>query len=460
MKTNFNLFLFVVLMLLLGQANARSVHIADSKLKLAEVSDLANFTIVRSYGNWNIVRFKEAVVPVWVSADYVRYEGKQVITTANRLNMRVAPSMTASVLGSVARGYQSQVVANKTGFVQILAPVDISFAVPAKSSTAPKGSTAQSPSKWVSGTQTLNNKTVASSELVSKQDEQVESGKVIEGNATVNKPAPVNNVKAGLGSNNVKANSDSETKVLLNQSSRIEQSHHLSPGDTISLLVFGEPDLSLNAVRIPQSGLVSFPLIGSVLVSGKTTNEVETIIRQSLSEGYIRNPRLSISIESYRPIFIKGAVYNIGAFPYTEGLTIAKALALAGGTKNSAQKNGVHISRDGALVRQGLSVDSEYQISSGDIISVEEEFGGEEGSASYVYLHGEVRSPGEYQFRRGLTVEKAIVLAGGFSLRASRKKVTVSRIVEDEEAPQKLKKVPLYLPVQPGDIIDVGASWF
>jgi len=245
-----------------------------------------------------------------------------------------------------------------------------------------------------------------------------------------------------------------------NSSTAIEQTHRLSPGDTITLQVFGEPDLSLTAVRIPQSGSVSFPLIGAVLTAGKTTDEVESIVRERLSEGYIRNPKLSISIDSYRPIFIKGAVYDIGAFPYAEGLTIAKALALAGGSKNSAQKNGVKISRGGIIVRQGLSLDSQHQVSSGDIIHVEEELGGDEGSAFYVYLHGEVRSPGEYQFRRGLTVEKAIVLAGGFSLRASRKKITVSRIVEGEQVPQKMKRVPLYLPVKPGDIIDVGASWF
>ena len=134
-------------------------------------------------------------------------------------------------------------------------------------------------------------------------------------------------------------------------------------------------------------------------------------------------------------------------------------IALAGGTKASVKKNGVSISRNGTTIEDGLSIESQYPISSGDIINVEEEFGVSEESAFYVYLHGEVKRPGEYQFRRGLTVEKAVVLAGGFTLRASRKKITVSRIVNDEEAPIKLKKAKLYLPVHPGDVIDVGASW-
>ena len=143
-------------------------------------------------------------------------------------------------------------------------------------------------------------------------------------------------------------------------------------------------------------------------------------------------------------------------------MTIAKAIALAGGSKNSANKNGVSILRDGNVILDSLSIDSQVEVSSGDVISVSEEFGVSEDQATYVYLHGEVASPGEYLYRRGLTVEKAVVLAGGFTLRASRKKVSVTRYINKEEGeePERLKKVRLYTPVQPGDIIDVGASWF
>ena len=77
-------------------------------------------------------------------------------------------------------------------------------------------------------------------------------------------------------------------------------------------------------------------------------------------------------------------------------------------------------------------------------------------------MHGEVASPGEYKFRKGLTVEKAVVLAGGFTLRASRKKISITRYLDKDEAeePDKFKRVKLYTPIQPGDVIDVGASWF
>lgn len=252
-----------------------------------------------------------------------------------------------------------------------------------------------------------------------------------------------------------------DTKLPVNASSA-ERLHLIAPGDAISLVVFGEPDLSIENVRVPESGRVSLPLIGSVAVKGKTTAQVEQNVAALLSEGYVRNPRLSVTIFSYRPIFIRGAVRSTGAFPYTEGLTVAKAIALAGGSKNSAKRNGITILRDGNTVEKGLSVDSLALVDSGDVITVEEEVGVSEDETAYVYLHGEVAQPGAYVFSRDLTVEKAVVLAGGFSLRASRKKISLTRYVgvEANQEPIRLRRVKLYTPVEPGDIINVGASWF
>ena len=215
-------------------------------------------------------------------------------------------------------------------------------------------------------------------------------------------------------------------------------------------------------MRVPQSGSVSLPLIGSVAVAGKTITQVESAVREILAQGYVNSPRLSVSIFSYRPIFIRGAVRATGAFPYTEGLTLAKVLALAGGSKNSARANGASILRDGETVESNLSLDSQFQVASGDVITIAEELGVGEDAALFIYLHGEVASPGEYLFRRGLTVEKAIVLAGGFTMRGSPKKVRVTRyngIAENEE-PKKMKSAELYTIVEPGDVIYVGARWF
>jgi protein involved in polysaccharide export with SLBB domain len=255
-------------------------------------------------------------------------------------------------------------------------------------------------------------------------------------------------------------NADKPLKGDKASSPQSPELHRIAPGDSISLRVFGEDDLSTENVRVPQSGQVSFPLVGTVSVAGKTTDQIERDMIALLSQGYVRNPRVSVTIFSYRPIFIRGGVNTTGAFPYTEGLTVAKAIALAGGSKGSARVDGVSVLRDGETVVDGLSIDSTYRVASGDVISVTEDQG--EDDKLYIYVHGEVQAPGEYIYRRGLTVEKAIVLASGYSLRASKRKISVTRYagVGQDEEPIKMKRVELYTPIEPGDVINVGASWF
>ena len=97
------------------------------------------------------------------------------------------------------------------------------------------------------------------------------------------------------------------------------------------------------------------------------------------------------------------------------------------------------------------------------IISLEEDFTiieDLEDVKQFIYVHGEVRSPGEFEYRTGLTAEKAIALAGGFSPRASRAKIEISREVDGSIEPAVLRRVPIYEVIMPGDVISVGTSWF
>lgn len=437
-----------------SQASTNSSNIRiynrDSKQRVATVSAKSAYSIVQSQSAWLLVRFNQAVVPGWVSQEYVVLDNNRASTTASILNLRSQASTSSSIIDRLPRGYTSRVLDQKNGFVKILAPSSLVVAL--KKSDLSKQGVKSSPSWFVN-----------EGENIASDKPQVALNSSRNQNLGTNVgQAPTDSKQASNASRITNEQVQSTMELLEAPKRTSEKSHIIAPGDAISLVVFGESDLSIENVRVPQSGQVSLPLIGAVSVAGKTSNEVEQIVYKLLSQGYVRNPRLSVSIFSYRPIFIRGAVRQTGSFPFAEGLTIAKAIALAGGSKNSANKNGVSILRDGTVVLDSLSIDSQVEISSGDVISVTEEFGVSEDQATYVYLHGEVASPGEYLYRRGLTVEKAVVLAGGFTLRASRKKVSVTRYINKEEGeePERLKKVRLYTPVQPGDIIDVGASWF
>jgi len=232
----------------------------------------------------------------------------------------------------------------------------------------------------------------------------------------------------------------------------------VGPGDVLSIQVYGEPELSLPQVRVSVDGMVAYPLLGRVAVEGQTARGIEQRLTGMLEQGYLKNARVAVSVVRYRPFYVKGAVKTPGAHEYAEDMTVEKALALAGGTSEFADTAKITLIRqDGDPEPVTLST----RLLPGDIVTVAEKAAIERAgeAARYIYLYGEVRNPGSYPYRDGLTVEKAIALAGGFGPRASKSKVDISR--EQESAkPEKLKRVELTAPVMPGDVITVGESWF
>jgi len=414
----------------------RSIFSLDSRRKIGEIEYDSRFNVVKNMGKWSIVEFNQQTVPGWVSSDYVTIRGGRATVSVDRLNIRMRPSLSSNVMTQVNRGYQSRVYGRKSGFVRVLAPKNTRVAL--FSGTDSEASS--SLSSLSNGTQSTGSRSVPQA-------------------AETNEALALGEPKRATLPSERAAEQGRLDDVGASSSERL---HIIAPGDAVSLLVFGESDLSIENVRVPQSGRVSFPLIGSVLVAGQTIPQVENSVAVLLAQGYVKNPRLSVTMFSYRPVFIRGAIQQTGSFPFSEGLTVGKAIALAGGSKNSAKRNGVSILRAGEVIESALTVDSQIEVQSGDVITIEEEVGVQEGDASYIYLHGEVAAPGEYQFRRGLTVEKAIVLAGGFTLRGSRKKISVTRYadIEEDQEPEKLKRVKLFTPIKPGDIINVGATWF
>jgi polysaccharide export outer membrane protein len=73
------------------------------------------------------------------------------------------------------------------------------------------------------------------------------------------------------------------------------------------------------------------------------------------------------------------------------------------------------------------------------------------------FVLGEVTYPGQYPYVPNMTVENAIAIAGGFTPRASRDKVTITRKVQGRPGRYVL---PLRYPLRPGDAIEVSERWF
>ena len=73
------------------------------------------------------------------------------------------------------------------------------------------------------------------------------------------------------------------------------------------------------------------------------------------------------------------------------------------------------------------------------------------------FILGEVAAPGQYPYVPNMSVESAVAIAGGFSPRAQRDRVTLTH---SDNAGSNRAVVPLGTPLSPGDTVLVGERWF
>ena len=108
----------------------------------------------------------------------------------------------------------------------------------------------------------------------------------------------------------------------------------LSSGDRLRIIVFGQDNLS-NIYAVDGSGRISMPLIGLVPVAGQTTAQVEHAIAVKLKAGYVREPKVTVEVDVYRPFFVLGEVTTSGQFPYVNGMTVQTAVASPAATRRA-----------------------------------------------------------------------------------------------------------------------------
>lgn len=125
----------------------------------------------------------------------------------------------------------------------------------------------------------------------------------------------------------------------------LEEPYRLGAGDRVRVTVFEQEGLT-NTYSVDQSGYLSFPLIGAVPARGSTAQQLEGAIAAKLRQGYLRDPDVSVEIDRYRPIFVMGEVGAAGQYSYVPGLTVQKAVAMAGGYTARANQGSVDITRD------------------------------------------------------------------------------------------------------------------
>jgi len=151
------------------------------------------------------------------------------------------------------------------------------------------------------------------------------------------------------------------------------ENYKLGAGDTLRVIVFNEPTLSGDFI-VNAGGTLSLPLIGDVPAQGLGTDSIEKTVQAKLADGYVRDPKVSIQILTYRPFFILGEVKQPGQYPYAANMTATNAIALAQGYTPRGVRTVVYIRRAGETTETAYKVTPYLRIWPGDTLRIPERF--------------------------------------------------------------------------------------
>lgn len=149
--------------------------------------------------------------------------------------------------------------------------------------------------------------------------------------------------------------------------------YQLGAADKVRIIVFDEPTLS-GEFTVNANGALSMPLIGDVPVRGLTPTQVTNKIRDALKNGYLLEPKVSLDVLTFRPFYILGEVNKPGEYPYSSGLTVDAAVAMAEGYTYRAEKKRVLIRHAGEETAQKQTITPDLRVHPGDIIRIGERY--------------------------------------------------------------------------------------
>ena len=173
----------------------------------------------------------------------------------------------------------------------------------------------------------------------------------------------------------------------------VDQNYKIAPMDTLTIRVFGMPDLT-GDYQVDLLGNLSMPLIGDVAATDKTPSQLDQLLTARYGEKYLENPDISVGVKAStgRIVTVDGAVRKGGAFPVAGPLSLMQAVALAGGADpDTANMHRVAIFR---------TINGQRQAAAFDLISIQ---------------RGEMKDPSVYS--------GDIIIVDGSGIKAAQKKL-------------------------------------
>ena len=221
--------------------------------------------------------------------------------------------------------------------------------------------------------------------------------------------------------------------------------YRVGPGDVLEVKVYDDPDLG-GLFTVQYDGSISFPLLGDVPIDELTVRETQTKLVELLEKDFLVDPQVVVRVKEFRSkwITLVGEVARPGKYYLLGPKSLLDLLTEAGGFTSRASGE-VIISRLGdndprifmtednghesdatlrLFLTPGQSVADQkealsLQMHRGDIVTA--------SSTKFFYISGEVKKPGSYPVHAGLTVLKAVSLAGGLTKFGSKGKIEILR---------------------------------
>ncbi len=241
-----------------------------------------------------------------------------------------------------------------------------------------------------------------------------------------------------------------------------KEEYRLGIGDVLRITVFQNPELTLEA-RVSESGVVSYPLLGSVKLGGLSLGQAEKRIADGLRDGnFVKQPQVSILVVTVRgsQASILGQVNKPGRYPLEQADTkLSDLLALAGGiAPNGSDTAVVSGQRDGKTFRKEVDVplvlagrqSEDMIIQAGDVVFIDR--------MPMVYIYGEVQKPGAFRLERDMTLIQALAAGGGLTVRGTEKGLRVNRRGPDGKV--KTLTPAMDDTLRDGDVVYVRESLF
>ena len=239
--------------------------------------------------------------------------------------------------------------------------------------------------------------------------------------------------------------------------------YRLAAGDLVRIMVYQNPDLTLEA-RLTETGHLSYPLLGPVRLGGLPVAGAERVIAEGLQRGgFVRQPQVTIAVMQVRghQASVLGQVNRPGRYAIeVPDLRLSDLLAMAGGTAPGGADTVVVTGvRDAQFFRVEVDLPAlfapggqarDFVIRHGDTVWVDRQ--------PTVYIYGEVQRPGALRLERGMTLMQALASGGGLSARGTEKGIRVHRRAGDGRV--RVFSPAMDEPVRDGDVVFVRESLF